>query len=56
MADVLSGFERYCATRYSEFKNDLKGHLKKQGELRGPSSISAEHWSKFFAFSKDPYV
>ena len=56
MADILSGFQRYCALRYSEFKNDLKGHLKKYGELNPPSSISAEHWKKYIDYSKDPYI
>ena len=28
MIDILGGFQRYYATRYLEFKNDLKGHLK----------------------------
>ena len=56
MADILSGFHRYCATRYFEFKNDLKGHLKKYGELRGPNRISTKHWSKFIEYSKDPHV
>ena len=56
MIDILSGFQRYCATRYSKFKNELKGHLKKHGELRGPNSISAEHWSKFVEYSKNPYI
>ena len=56
MTDILSDFHTYCATRYSEFKNDLKGHLKKHGELRGPISISAEHWSKFVKYSNDQYI
>ena len=43
IVDILSDFQRYCATKYSEFKNDLKDHLKKHGELRGLSSISVEH-------------
>ena len=41
---------------YSEFKNYLKSHLKKHDELRGPNSISAEHWSKFIEYNKDPYI
>ena len=56
MTDILSGFRKYCVTRYSNFKNDLNGHLKKHGELRGPNSISAEHWSKFVEYNKNPYV
>ena len=32
MTDILNVFPRYCATRYSEFKNDLKKHLKKHGK------------------------
>ena len=56
MTDILSGFQRYLTARYSEFKNDLKGHLKKHGESTPPSSISAEHWEKYIEYSKDPYV
>ena len=56
MSDILSSFYRYYVTRYSKFKNDLKGYLKKHGELRGSSSISTEHWSKFVEYNKDPYV
>ena len=54
--DILNGFDRYCVTRYSEFKNDLKGHLKKHGESSRPSSISTQHWSKYIEYDKDPYV
>ena len=54
MADILSGFPRYCVTRYSEFKNDLKGHLKKHGELCHPSSISDQHQKKYIEYTKDP--
>ena len=56
MADIFSSFQRYYVTRYSEFKNDLKGHLKKHGESTPRSSILAEHWSKYIEYSKDPYV
>ena len=56
MADILSDFQRYYATRYSEFKNDLKGHVKKHGESTQSSSISAEHWTKYIEYSKNPYV
>ena len=56
MVNILSSFHRYYTTKYSKFKNDLKGHLKKHGELRGPSSISAEHWSKFVKYCNNPYV
>ena len=56
MADILSGFQRYCATRYSKFKNDLKSHLKNYSELKGPSSISAELWSEFIEYKKHLYV
>ena len=56
MADILSGFHRYCVTRYSEWKNDLKGHLKKHGELGRPNGISDDHWSKYIKYSKDPYI
>ena len=56
MADILGGFHRHCATRYYEFKNDLKGHLKKYGELGRPNSILVEHWLKYIEYSKDPYV
>ena len=56
MADILSGFQRYCASRYSEFKNDLKEHLNKKGELNPPSNISADFWQKYIEYSKDPYV
>ena len=56
MSDILSGFYRYCVTKYYEFKNDLKGYFKKHGELRGPSSISVEHWSKFVEYSKASYI
>ena len=56
MVDILHGFQRYCTTRYSEFKNDIKSYLKKHGELTQPSSILAEHWSKYIEDCKDPYV
>ena len=56
MVDILGGFQRYYATRYLEFKNDLKGHLTKHGESTPPSSILTEHWSKYIEYFKDPYV
>ena len=56
MKDILSGFHKYCATRYSEFKSDLNSHMKKYCELRGPSNILADHWSKFIEYSKYLYV
>ena len=56
MADILSGFHRYCAARYFDFKNDLNGHLKKHSELGRPCSISTDHQSKYIEYSKDPYV
>ena len=56
MANILSGFHRYYATRYSKFKNDLKGHLKKHGESHRPSSILDQHWKKYIEYSKDPYI
>ena len=56
MADILSGFQRYYAARHSEFKNDLKGYLKKYGESTQPSSISTEHWEKYIEYSKDPCI
>ena len=56
MIDILSGFQRYRTTRYSEFKNDLKGYKKKHGESTRPSSILVEHWSKYIEYCKDPYV
>ena len=40
----------------SEFKNDLKKHLSKKGELNPPNSISADFWQKYIEYSKDSYV
>ena len=56
MAYILGGFQRYCATRYLEFKNNLKGHLKKHCELTRPNSISVEYWKKYIEYYKDPYI
>ena len=56
MIDILNNFHIYCAIRYSDFKNDLKGHLKKYGELGRLSSILADQWAKYIEYRKDLYV
>ena len=51
LANIILGVQHYYTTRYSEFKNDLKEWLEKQGETWGSLNISVENWSKYIEYS-----
>ncbi|XP_062104362.1 uncharacterized protein LOC133815551 [Humulus lupulus] len=53
---ILLGIQRSCADRYSEWKNDLSTHLKKNGRAHPTDGLVVEKWQKAFQYFDRPEV
>ncbi|XP_062081587.1 uncharacterized protein LOC133788215 [Humulus lupulus] len=53
---ILLGIQRSCADRYSEWKNDLSTHLKKNGRAHPPDGLVVEKWQKALQYFDRPEV